>query len=444
MTRFLGQAILLLAVTTILAASEGRRIGRLETVSWEEYFALGANHGTYIVNESYPDLSVVGALVSSSKGVGTATLIAPNIILTAAHVIKNTYSDFPTPSEWRFYMGNNLQSSSDISSWSSNEVYSVREFFVHEGWTARQTLANRKGDGDVLGVDIAIAVLDQNVMGYYPARLPGAKEEPLNKRAILSGFGSLVEGNSGSVHDLNRKRTGAENTIDRSVPKVNEDGVPDISLGGLLGIDFDSPTSSESKNALSENFDVSGRPVLEEARQILGSGTSTATALPLEASTAPGDSGGPAFVYTNDAWRVHGVVSYGTDDSTYGDVTIYTRIASHYEWIHNKLPNWHNAKFIGEGEWRESPWLGPLLPYDSNWNFLTKLGWLYVSQAVGESFWAWNYLMQDWIWMSSELFPYIYSYSSGNWIYISESKSNALSIRAYDFAQKKWNTYIGN
>ena len=94
---------------------------------------------------------------------------------------------------------------------------------------------------------------------------------------------------------------------------------------------------------------------MEEARLILGSGNSTATPLPLEASTAPGDSGGPAFVYTNDAWRVHGVVSYGTDNSTYGDVTIYTRIASHYDWIHTRLPNWHNAKFIGEGNWRESP-----------------------------------------------------------------------------------------
>ena len=77
-------------------------------------------------------------------------------------------------------MGNNLQSSSDISSWSSNEVYSVREFFVHEGWTARQTLANRKGDGDVLGVDIAIAVLDQNVMDIIRSS-SGANEEPLNK-----------------------------------------------------------------------------------------------------------------------------------------------------------------------------------------------------------------------------------------------------------------------
>ena len=40
--------------------------------------------------------------------------------------------------------------------------------------------------------------------------------------------------------------------------------------------------------------------------------------------------------------------------------------------------------------------------------------------------------------MSSELYPYIYLYASKNWIYISVSNSNALSIRGYDFAQKKW------
>ena len=403
----------------------------METVGWEEYFALGANQSSYVKGENYPDLSVVGALVSNSNGLGTATLIAPNVILTAAHVIKNSYSDIPNADEWKFYMGDDLQSTVNGSSWSSSEVYTIKEFHVHEGWTARQTLSNPDGDGDLLGVDIAIAFLDQNVSGFFPARLPDQADDPLGKRAILSGYGTLVEGSNGSGDTSNRRRTGAENTIDRSVEKVFEDGVPDKSLGGLLGIDFDSP--SGINNSL-------GGSIVDK----LGSGSSVASPLNLEASTAPGDSGGPAFVYTNDAWRVHGVVSYGTDNSTYGDVTIYTRIASHYDWIHTRLPNWHNAKFIGEGNWRESPWLGPLLPYDSNWNFLTKLGWLYVSQAVGESFWAWNYLMQDWNWMSSELFPYIYSHSSGNWIYISESKSNALSIRGYDFAQKKWKTFAGN
>ena len=430
MTRFVCYLVFLATSITLLIGSEGRRIGRLETVGWEEYFALGANQSSYVKGANYPDLSVVGALVWNSNGLGTATLIAPNVILTAAHVIKNSYSDIPNADEWKFYIGDDLQSTIDGSSWSSSEVYTIKEFHVHEGWTARQTLSNPDGDGDLLGVDIAIAFLDQDVSGFFPARLPDQDDDPLEQRAILSGYGTLVEGSNGFKDASNRRRTGAENTIDRSVPKVYEDGVPDISLGGLLGIDFDSPSGTH--NTLGDN-------IVDN----LGSGASLASPLNLEASTAPGDSGGPAFVYTNDAWRVHGVVSYGTDDSTYGDVTIYTRIASHYEWIHNKLPNWHNAKFIGEGEWRESPWLGPLLPYDSNWNFLTKLGWLYVSQAVGESFWGWNYLMQDWIWMSSELFPYIYSHSSGNWIYISESKSNALSIRGYDFAQKKWKTFTG-
>ena len=431
MTRFLCHLVFLATSITLLVGSEGRRIGRLETVGWEEYFALGANQSSYVKGENYPDLSVVGALVSNSNGLGTATLIAPNVILTAAHVIKDSYSDLPNADEWKFYMGDDLQSTVSGSSWSSGQVYTIKEFHVHEGWTDRQTLSNPKGDGDLLGVDIAIAILDQNVSGYFPARLPDQDDDPLGRRAILSGYGTLVEGSNGSADTSNRRRTGAENTIDRSVVKVSEDGVPDISLGGLLGIDFDSP--SGTNNSL-------GSGIFDN----LGSGSSVASPLDLEASTAPGDSGGPAFVYTNDTWRVHGVVSYGTDDSTYGDVTIYTRIASHYDWIHTKLPNWHNAKYIGEGNWRESPWLGPLLPYDNNWNFLTKLGWLYVNLAVGESFWAWNYLMQDWIWMSSALFPYVYSYSSGNWIYISESTSNALSIRGYDFAQNKWKTFAGN
>ena len=126
----------------------------------------GANQSSYVKGANYPDLSVVGALVSNSNGLGTATLIAPNVILTAAHVIKNSYTDIPNADEWKFYMGDDLQSTVNGSSWSSSEVYTIKEFHVHEGWTARQTLSNPDGDGDLLGVDIAIAFLDQNVSGF--------------------------------------------------------------------------------------------------------------------------------------------------------------------------------------------------------------------------------------------------------------------------------------
>ncbi len=436
MIRFFCKLLFSLTAFTFLTGSEGRRIGRLANVDWEEYFALGANKGFYISGSKYPDLSVVGALVSTSNALGTATLIAPNVVVTAAHVIKNSNTEVPLASDWKFYLGDNLESPTSRSSWSSEEVYTIKEFYIHEGWTVRQTqsIRNGEGDGDYLGVDIALAVLDENVISYFPARLPSHNDDPLGERAVLSGFGTLVDGwISGSQDSFNKRRTGAENIIDRSVEKVSEDDVPDISLGGLLGIDFDSPARDTNS--------LDGTTIVEK----LGNGTSAPSPLSLEASTAPGDSGGPAFVYTNNAWRIHGVVSYGTDDdSAYGDVTIYTRVATHYNWIHQKLPRWHNCKIIGEGNWRESPWLGPLLPYDSNWNFLTKLGWMYVLNAVGESFWGWNYLIQDWIWMTSELFPYIYCASSGNWIYVNETKSNALSIRGYDFAQNKWKTFDGN
>ena len=394
---------------------EQRRIGRLETVSWEEYFSLGSNQLRFESGADYPDLSVVGALVSSNNALGTATLIAPNILVTAAHIIKNSYYDQPDPNDWTFYLGDEL-------SLPSNDSYSVKEFIIHEGWTTRQTTHNPLGDGDFLGVDLALVVLNEDVIGHFPARLPNFQDDPLNKNAVIAGYGTLVEGNNGIANSSNKKRVGAENTIDRSVPTYLDNKL----FGGLLGIDFDSP--SHNSNSL-----ASGKVV-----DNLGNGMSSSSPLELEGSTALGDSGGPAFVYTEKTWRVHGVVSYGTDDSTYGDVTVYTRLTSHYNWIHERMPNWHSSRVVGESGWLENPWLGPLHPYINNWNFFSKYGWMYVPQAVGEKLWAWNHLMNDWIWVSFTAMPFIYSHKEDNWIYILEVATNANSITAYSYAQEKW------
>ena len=97
------------------------------------------------------------------------------------------------------------------------------------------------GDGDELGVDLAIAKLNRTVTGVYPARLPSENDDPLGLRAVLVGFGTLVEGDSGAQDGSNDQRVGGENIIDRSVAKVTKLGVPDDQLGGVLGIDFDSP-----------------------------------------------------------------------------------------------------------------------------------------------------------------------------------------------------------
>ena len=72
-------------------------------------------------------------------------------------------------------------------------------FVVHPAWTSRQSTSNPLGDGDELGVDLALARLARPVTGVYPARLPSTSDDPLGERAILAGFGTLVEGDTGSA-----------------------------------------------------------------------------------------------------------------------------------------------------------------------------------------------------------------------------------------------------
>uniref|UniRef100_A0A3B5AXI4 Elastase-1-like n=1 Tax=Stegastes partitus TaxID=144197 RepID=A0A3B5AXI4_9TELE len=52
-------------------------------------------------------------------------------------------------------------------------------------------------------------------------------------------------------------------------------------------------------------------------------------------SGCQGDSGGPLSCYTNGAWRVHGVVSYGPAGmcNQYKKPTVFTRVSSFLDWI---------------------------------------------------------------------------------------------------------------
>lgn len=425
-------AVYLFLFFTLLLLGDQRRIGKRHDLSWTSYFQLATNTGDFSNTEQYPDLSVVGALISKSGALGTATLVAPNYIVSAAHVVKNDYDEIPDPNDWDFILYH------DVGAAISSQIYQVESITVHPAWIARQEYTNLVykdplGDGDALGVDLAIARLNRSVMGVYPARLPSESDDPLGLRAVLSGFGNLVEGDSGAEDTTNERRVAGENTVDRSVAKVSDSEVPDSHRGGLLGIDFDSPQSQH--NVLSS----------EESIDLLGSGQSHAEPLSLEASTAEGDSGGPAFVRTNGFWRVHGVVSYGTADSTYGDVTVYTRLASHYDWLMEQLPDWPDSKILDQSGWLQNPWLGVFVTISSGWNFHLNLGWFYTPSPKGNSFWAWCHLLQKWVWLSDQSFPFMYCYSpSGSfWLYALMDSSTGISILAYNYSSATWSTYKG-
>lgn len=421
-------ATFLIVVFSASSLADQRRIGKRHDVEWNSYYQFGNNHGDFEPSDTYPDLSVVGALISTTGALGTATLVAPNYIVTAAHVIKNDYYESIQPNHWKFYL------SHDFGAATSFDIYEVVSITVHPAWIARQTSTNTLGDGDELGVDLAILKLNRSVTGVYPARLPSENDDPLGMRAVLGGFGTLVEGDTGNQDTSNDRRVGGENTIDRSVAKVYKAGVPDSQRGGLLGIDFDSPLAAH-------NILASGNSI-----ELLGSGDSQAVPLSLEASTAVGDSGGPAFVRTNGYWRVHGVVSYGTTDSSYGDVTVYTRLATHYDWLIQQLPEWADSKILNDSGWLENPWLGTFIPVSGGWNFHANLGWLYIPFSKGNSFWGWSDLLNKWIWLSDQAFPFVYCYTGSHnfWLFALLQSSNGTILRAYDYSTSSWASYNGS
>ncbi len=353
---------------------------------------------------------------------GTATLIAPNIAVTAAHVLRNTlYDPTPNPLSWKFILNY------DYENVDNDKIYEIESIILHPAWNKRLKQKNGLGDGDELGVDIALVILKEEVVGVFPAKLPSGEEETMGSRLILTGYGALVDGQNGIVDDRNSRRVGGENILDRVVLEVEESAVDSSQKGGLIAVDFDSP--DKNNNTLGDEASIVG---------YLGQGTSSPSPLSIEASSAVGDSGGPAFMYQNQAWRTVGVVSYGTSDSTYGDITVYTRIANQLEWIKQNLPNWYQSRKTIYNGWYEVDWLGTFYRSANGWIFHPVHSWFYVGETDGESFWAWQGELLGWWWSGMGTYPYLYSNSLKKWIYVNTLNSNKDLFIYYDFAIRDW------
>jgi len=412
----LGPTLLLLS---FVAAQNQRRIGTRHDVSLELHRQMGSNLGSFSSGDHFPDLSPVG-LVQSRKGfIGTGTLISPTIVVTAGHVLRGSYKEkVPVASEWTFSLGSD--------SLKPTGTYSVSEVILHPGWTARLSYEGGIGDGDALGLDLALLRLDLPVTGVTPARINVGNAERIGSRVILAGYGSIADGKRGVTSVDNFDRLAGENTLDRVVETVNASNVPQAYRGGLLGLDFDSP--DEFLNSLGSNASLI---------DYLGSGSSASTPLPYEATTAEGDSGGPAFVKINDLWKVIGTVSYGTESSGYGDVTVYTRLASHSDWFRKYLERWAPARRTGFGEWLNLDWWGNFSTYQGDWVYHEKLGWFYSPGNEADEFWAWQTGI-GWWWTSIKAYPYFYADERKCWLYFSASDSTPSRCRFYDYEVKEW------
>jgi secreted trypsin-like serine protease len=218
----------------------------------------------------------VGLFVNSWGYTGSATLVAPDWVLTAAHTLSAANSATFT-----------LNGTS----------YASSRFVVHPGWT---------GDA-ALGYDIALVQLSSPVSGITPARLYSGTSEQ-GQVGLFGGFGFTGTGLTGWVMG-NTQKLAFENVIDGDFGNANL----------ILGCDFDNPHS-----AADSAFGATAPLPFEGCVAPGDSGG---------AMFLPGDqeyylAGVISFVAGSD----------GNGNSDYGDVTGFARVSTFTPWILANIP----------------------------------------------------------------------------------------------------------
>ena len=212
-------------------------------------------------------------VVAASVGC-TGTLIAPNVVLSARHCGIGAGSFFE--------FGDN----------SNSPVLTV----------SVQSTSLPDGSGSLLdGGDVSIHVLNSSVPANIaePMRLIDETDDLVGMVCATLGYGFNGLGSSGHGFSADGQRWGGENIIDV----------------------YGSPANSSGSNIISTDFDngTGGANTIP---------SSSSTPLEFEATTAPGDSGGPVLVQFGGEWVIAGVLSGGTTStSVYGDISWWTGTA---------------------------------------------------------------------------------------------------------------------
>jgi len=164
------------------------------------------------------------------------------------------------------------------------------------------TSVDPAGNGSLLdGGDFTILTLETSVPATIaiPMRLTDATDELVGVTAATIGYGLNGVGSVGHEFSADGRRWGGENIIDA----------------------FGIPSANSGDNIISTDFDDDSGA----GNTIVGSDP---TPLEFEATTAPGDSGGPILVQQNGEWLIAGVLSGGTTgNSVYGDISWWTGTA---------------------------------------------------------------------------------------------------------------------
>src|SRR5258706_1292062 len=264
----------------------------------------------------YPGLSSdyasVGFIVVGS-GAGSGVLVAPDWVLTAAHVAADAQS---TADVLVLFGADPISELID----GTGTLYDVNQIRLHPKWTGHAED----------GYDLALIHLSSPVFGIAPAtRYRGSAE--IGHVGTYVGYGAPGDGLTGFDASSAGIRRAGNNVIDGNASLIRGELTSDEAAAQLLLSDFDDPPT--------------GPGYTKGTRNLLGS----ATALDLEYSLAPGDSGGGLFITDAGVPYLAGIHSFidalpapagdGVLDASYSDLSGSTRLSGiSNDWIDSVVP----------------------------------------------------------------------------------------------------------
>lgn len=295
--------------------------------SLAEYEEVATNNSPY-TTDLHPDFSPVIMFGYSLDGtpdvidyVASGVLVSEDWILTAGHnFFVAEEQDEPAPVEGiTVFIGNDPNNPISTNT--------VAELVFFPTWI--------EVNNDFLNAnDLCLVRLTDPITNITPAEINFQSSETIGGTLWYCGFGDYSQQFDQNPDLLSRKHA-IENVLDRKVDGITSTSGDSTYYGGLLAFDFDSPTGEV--NSL-------GDDEVYEDEELLGDGTSDATATTFEGATIPGDSGGPIFMYIDGTWKVCGILSGGANypfdeyvEGGYGDISVFIRVSSHADWIYSVI-----------------------------------------------------------------------------------------------------------